>query len=185
MKKLFSLLFMLLVSVVTFSQTNLSQEEFNKLPIETQNQIKSVKAVSQTQENIEIAGKWVGFGKEVGTAVNESLKAVTQTAVDFSNTKLGKITILLVIYKVIGEDIIQALFGVLWLILVFTVAGFIHFNYGKNKRVLKSEKYDPEAKKVLKEYTIIQGAEEFQIASVVILVVGICFSIPMFLTIGC
>ena len=179
MKKVLVLFGLLLVSLVTFSQVNLSKEEFDKLPQEVQNKITGTK----TEAQIETAGKWVGFGKEVGTAVNESLKAVTGTAVDFSKTGLGKITMALVIYKVIGSDIIKILFGILWLIIIFSIALFVHRNYASDKRLLKSEKYNLESKKYDREWYIQEGDNDYRIASILILVIGVIVSIPMFLSI--
>jgi uncharacterized protein YxeA len=179
MKRTLLFISLLLVSLITFSQVNISKEDFDKLPIDVQNKITGTK----TDGQIETAGKWVGFGKEVGTAVNESLKAVTGTAVDFSKTSLGKITVALVIYKVIGSDIIRVLFGILWLILVFTISIYIHLSYGRDKKILKSEKYNIESKKYDREWSIQDGNIDFATASIVILVLGLLASVPMFLSI--
>ena len=178
MKKLITSFTLLFITILSFGQVTLSQEEFSKLPIEVQNQIATTKVDNQ----IETAGKWVGFGKEVGTAVNESLAAVTKTAVDFSETKLGKITIFLVIYKVIGGDIIQLGFGVLWLILIISLSLYINNNYGKNTRKLVSKTYNSESKKYDKQWEVIEGMDEYRVTSIIIFCVGFIVALKIFLT---
>lgn len=181
MKKLLTLVTIILISMVTYSQTNLSQEELNKLPIEVQNQIKSVKSVTETQTQVENVGAWVGLGKEVGEAFNGALTAITTTASKFADTKLGKVTMFLVIYKVIGEDIVQIGFGFIWLILVFSVTLFIHNNYAKDKRLLKKETFNPETKKYDREWEIQHGHNDYRITSILIFVIGIIASVPIFI----
>ena len=181
MKKLLTLM-LLFMSLVTFSQTELSQDEFKKLPIDVQNKINSVKKDSETNTQIETVGKWIGLGKEVGYAFDGALTAITTTATKFSETKLGKLTMYLVIYKVIGRDIIRLVFGILWIILVFTVSIYIHLSYARDKKILKSEKYNIDSKKYDREWYIQDGNIDFAIASAFILVIGIIASVPMFLS---
>jgi len=183
MKKLFLSMVILLSTVVTFSQTSLTPQELAKLPIDVQNQIKSVKASTETDAQIETVGKWVGLGKEVGYAFDGALTAITTTATKFSETKLGKITMFLVIYKVIGADILQVMFGILWLILVISIALFMHINYGKDKRILRKETYNTESKKYDREWEIRSGDDGYRVGSVLVLIVGIFISMPMFLSI--
>jgi hypothetical protein len=68
------------------------------------------------KEKIELYGKWVGLGKEVGDAVNGSLQAVTDQTAKFADTKVGKVTMALVIWKVVGDEFSGYLLGLLWLI---------------------------------------------------------------------
>lgn len=179
MKKLVLFLSLIMVSFLTFGQTTLSQDEFNKLPIEVQNQIKSVQERAQTEAKIETAGKWVGFGKEVGTAVNESLMAVTKTATEFSKTGLGKLTIGLVVWKVVGTDILQIIFGVIWIILITFIALFIHFKYAKPTKVLREEIYNPETKKYDRKWQIFEGSSEYKNTAIIILIIGYIIAIPI------
>ena len=172
MKHFLITLFLTMSYLVNYSQTQLTQEEFNKLPIEVQNQIKSV----QTNSDIETAGKWIGLGKEVGTAVNESLQAVTKTAIDFSETRLGKITMILVIYKIIGSDIIQFSVGILFLIVGLSIALFIHVKYAKPTKNLKSKKYNSETKSYDREWECYGGDSNFAIAAIIIAILSIIIS---------
>lgn len=53
--------------------------------------------------SVEQAHNWVGVGKEVGEAMNSGLEAVTTQASKFADTKVGKFTMFLIAWRVIGE----------------------------------------------------------------------------------
>ncbi|TSC67012.1 MAG: hypothetical protein CEO19_395 [Parcubacteria group bacterium Gr01-1014_73] len=75
-------------------------------------------------KRIEAYGKWVGVGKEVGTAVNDSLSAITTQADNFAKTGVGKFTLFLVAWKVLGKDFVGVIIGVPLLVvwtMLFTV----------------------------------------------------------------
>lgn len=67
----------------------------------------------KTVEQIEQIGEWAGKGREVGVAVNEALKAITTNTVEFSKTDLGKYTMFLVAWKVMGRDFVQLIISFL------------------------------------------------------------------------
>lgn len=68
------------------------------------------------QERVRTYGSWVGVGKEVGEAVNSSLAAITDQTARFADTKAGKFTMFIVVWKVLGEDIVGIVFGFLFLL---------------------------------------------------------------------
>lgn len=61
----------------------------------------------EAKSTIENVHGWVGLGKEVGEAVNTSLMAITTQADNFSKTGVGKLTVILVVWKVIGDQAIH------------------------------------------------------------------------------
>lgn len=63
-------------------------------------------------KKVETYGKWVGVGHEVGVAVNEGLSAVTTQANSFASTPVGKWTMAVIVFKVVGKDIIGLLFAI-------------------------------------------------------------------------
>lgn len=65
--------------------------------------------------------KWVGLGKEVGDAVNSSLQAITTQTSNFSQTKVGKLTMFLVVWKILGDMIVHLVTGFFLLIIFLTV----------------------------------------------------------------
>ncbi len=67
----------------------------------------------QLDQKIATYGKWVGIGKEVGVAVNSSLESITNQADHFAHTGVGKFTMVLVAWKVIGDQAIHLIVGLL------------------------------------------------------------------------
>lgn len=70
------------------------------------------------QKKVETYGNWVGVGGEVGEAVRESLLAVVDVADKFGNTDVGKFTLVMVAWKVMGESIVRILLGLLFFIVI-------------------------------------------------------------------
>jgi hypothetical protein len=97
------------VKTVTIPEDMLTEEQ----KIELQKQ--------ETLNKIKQYGNWVGLGKEIGTAVDESLGALTNRAEEFANTKVGAITLFIVLYKVCGTDFIQLIVGSSLLIFMITI----------------------------------------------------------------
>lgn len=75
------------------------------LPPELLQQLESKRQLAEVSQKIEAYGKWVGIGKELGVAVNESLSALTIQADKLSKTDVGKFTMFMVAYKVLGNDV--------------------------------------------------------------------------------
>lgn len=76
------------------------------LPAEVLQSLEGQRALAETAQKIETYGRWVGIGKELGTAVNESMSALTIQADKFAQTDVGKFTMFMVAYKVLGNDVI-------------------------------------------------------------------------------
>jgi|SRR6267378_3707652 len=64
----------------------------------------------------EEVSKWAGVGREVGAAVNSSLQAITVQTNEFAKTGVGKVTIALVVWKVLGDQLVHILGGVVELL---------------------------------------------------------------------
>ena len=105
MKK-FILFFVLLV--VPFSlmaeQHVLTEEQYLSLPKETREKL----AIESTVNKY---GEYAGLGKEIGIAINESLKAVEGSAERISKTDLGKTAITIVVWKVLYKDVLGIVVG--------------------------------------------------------------------------
>jgi len=175
MKKLILLIAALFMSASLFSQTSevtLTSEDIAKLSPELKAQISQIQFEKDISGKLETAGKWVGLGREIGTAMNESLTAITTTASNFAETHLGKFTMVLVAWKVIGTDFLQLCIGLLWIVIVLVVSFFMYRN-NTDRRVLMNKRWIPEAKQFELKYEIKSGDDEFKAASVVILCVGL------------
>ena len=84
--------------------------------------LKQIETKQQLERRVETAGKWAGLGREIGLAVNEGLQALTKTADDFSKTGVGRFTMFLIAWKVVGTDFLQLFFGTL-----FFLTGLVFF----------------------------------------------------------
>jgi len=114
--------------------------------------IKSQQELKTLQEKLDTYGDWVGVGSEIGNGVKEALNAVVDVSDKFSKTDVGKFTMVMVAWKIIGKDIIRIFLGIVFVIILST------FTY-KNLRKMYSYKIvtkDNGWKFWLpKEYTII------------------------------
>lgn len=81
--------------------------DISKLSPEARAEIESRKNV----EKIKQYGEWVGLGKEIGIAVDSSLASVTDRAAQFADTDMGKVTMAVLVYKIIGRDVVRIVVG--------------------------------------------------------------------------
>lgn len=111
----------------TSQSPNMITVDANDLDPATLATLKAKEAEQKMKEKIDTYGKWVGIGKEVGVAVDEGLTAVTKHSTAIADTRIGKVTMFIIAYKVIGKDIIRIALGLtIWFILtiMFTVSFF-------------------------------------------------------------
>lgn len=117
MKRLFLALVMALVSVTMFSQVTISQEDYNKLSPEARSSIEKVTTKKAIEGELKEVSNYAYLGKEIGTAVNETLKAVEESVVRVSETDLGKTAITVVVWKLLYKEIAGAAVGIVLLII--------------------------------------------------------------------
>ena len=104
---------------------------------------------AQQKQVVEVqsAREWVGLGKEVGEAINSSLSAVTEQTSKFADTKIGHLTMALVVWKVIGSDLVRLIAGALLFIVIFPIIIWSMRKYMAHK-YLVNETVDPATGKV-------------------------------------
>lgn len=124
MKNLFILLVVLMVSITTIyaqkpitasepveqilvNATDLTPAQLQKIKTETE--------LAELKKKVETYGNWVGVGKEVGIAIKEGLLAVVDVSEKFGDTKVGKFTMILIAYKIIGKDLLRIAIGLIFL----------------------------------------------------------------------
>ena len=100
---------------------------------------------------VQSAREWVGLGKEVGEAINSSLAAVTDQTSRFADTKVGRLTVALVVWKVIGAEIVHFVIAGILFFLIFPVIIWSMRKYVAHK-YLKTEKFDEKGKCISKEW---------------------------------
>ena len=139
MRKLNLVILCLLMTIMSFSQVRLTQEQYNNLPEDVKSAIQSqVSRDNEIENKVKTASKWAGYRKEIGTAVNECLKAVEGSAERISNTELGRVAIKLTVWKLLWKDIVGIALGLL-VFLTSVIIGCIIVRNGV-KMIEKSEK---------------------------------------------
>lgn len=109
MRKLLFFLFGLF-AFTAFSQVTISEEEFQKLPESVQQQIRPEGEVVQKMKE---TSKAVSIGKEIGTAVNETLTAVSDNVIKVADSDVGKTAISIAVWKLLYKDILGIVTGVI------------------------------------------------------------------------
>lgn len=121
----------------------------------TQEQIDKVNA-AEIQDKIQKYGNWVGIGHELGTAVNESLSAITTQANNFAQTPVGKLTAALVVWKVVGHDGMGFIIGALEIILIFPLWVWSYRKY-LPRNIVDTETLNDKGKVVSRTYKLINN----------------------------
>lgn len=144
---------LVLIAVMTFSVSAVAQDTSRvTVPksILTAQQLNQVTATN-TLTNV---SQWVGVGKEVGEAVNGSLEAISKQAVEFAETDVGKLTVNVLIIKLLGPMIVHVVGGifvlliglpvVVWLIRKNAVVRAIPMDQNKDG-LIRYTTFDPSA----------------------------------------
>ncbi len=127
-------------ATVTIPASSLTQEQREAL---------TTKAMDS---KIATYGKWVGVGKEIGEAVNSSLSAVTDNATKFADTKVGRTATYLVVWKVVGQDLLGFVIACLLLIVGIPIWAWSYRNALRNRYPIMEEKFDDKGKCVNRTY---------------------------------
>lgn len=90
--------------------------------------------VAELEQKLLTYGNWVGVGGEVGSAVKEGLMAVVDVAGEFGDTDVGKFTLVMVAWKVMGKDVVRIILGLLFLIIITLIFIKIYNNLYQNER---------------------------------------------------
>lgn len=97
-------------SFVSYGQNvTLTQEQYNMLP-------QNVKDEINLDNKIDKTSKYVSWGKEIGIAIDETLKAIGNNALEISKTSLGKIAIGVALFKLLIKDCILIIISFIALI---------------------------------------------------------------------
>ena len=104
------LLFILLslIAFTAYSQVTISEEDFNNLPKEIQSKIRPDSTII---EKLEETSKAASIGREIGTAVNETLTAVSDNVIKVAESNVGKTAIGIAIWKLLGRDVLGIVVG--------------------------------------------------------------------------
>lgn len=106
---------MLFMSVASFSQITISQEDYDRLSGETRTQIERITTEKAIKGEVKEVSEYASLGKEIGVAVNETLKAVEDSAIRISESNLGQTAITIVVWKLLYKEIAGVVIGILLL----------------------------------------------------------------------
>ena len=87
--------------------------DLSKLPADVVAQIQRANQMQQFGKDLETAGTYAQWGHEIGIAVNETLKALTEQSSKFGDTKVGQWAMILVTFKVVATDLPDLLNNIL------------------------------------------------------------------------
>ncbi len=129
MKKLFVFLVLTLslLTVTAYPQDNSLTYKTEDLTPEQLNVIKQLKAAEKSKslsmENLtpDKIDKYAQMGKGLGIAINEGLGAVTKNVEQFAQTSAGKWLMVLITWKVMGEDAV----GLVRNAIQWSIGGFL------------------------------------------------------------
>lgn len=98
------------VVILLLSSFAIAQEKTVSIP-ESQltEQQKQALKLQQASTVVEKAHGWVGIGKELGQALDGALGSLTQRSNEFAVTPVGKFTMFIVAWKVLGDQAIEIL----------------------------------------------------------------------------
>lgn len=155
MKKCLFVVFLAVLALFMLNMPELSAQVVDKEIVVkesdlTPGQLEKIKQ-RKVYDKIEEIGKYAGMGKEIGTGVREGLIAIKDVSTDLADTGLGKFTMFLIAYKIIGKDIIQFVVGFVFLAVFLS---FFIWSYRKNcvpRSILIRE--DKDGGKDYKDYT--------------------------------
>ncbi len=133
---------------ITIKKSDLSTEQLAEILAEKQ--------LQEMQKKVETYGNWVGVGGEVGTAVKEALLGVVEVSDKFGKTDVGKFTMIMVAWKIIGKDIIRILLGLIFIIVFVILLNRSYRTYTVRRIVTESNGWKfwlP------KKYTLVEPKE--------------------------
>ena len=111
--------------------SKLTQEQRAAIQLQvTQVAAKTADPVNLSETVRNEASKWGDLGKNVGTSLVAAAKEVGQGVNEFSQTPVGKVTTAIIVYKVIGHDVIHLVVGLLTLVVGTLVALYVFRRMG-------------------------------------------------------
>jgi len=123
MKKILIISLFIIFSIVSISYAQQVTVDLTKLSNNSRNEIMDLQKKTEetkipTKENVK---SWIGIGKEIGEAVNETAKALNVNVNEFAKTPVGKLTTFFLIYKIIGKDLTKLVLAICLFIFIMII----------------------------------------------------------------
>lgn len=143
------------LALVVSAAANTVTIDVNQLPESIKQQITQQAALQETKAKVAQYGEWVGLGKELGSAIDGGLSAVENHVDKIADTNVGKITMALIVYKVIGRELVHYISGIAFALTWVPIFMFILWRNHLVRRVLTSVTVDPTTKVKTKTYEVV------------------------------
>lgn len=184
MKKIYGLLFLMVFTLAispAYSQVPDQKITVNTsdLTVDQLAKIKAEQEVKELTKKLETYGNWVGVGGEIGTAVKDGLTAVVDVADKFGKTDVGKFTMIMVAWKVMGKDIVQILLGLLFFITFVTTLILVF------RRIVLPRKFkveNPGFFKYPKKFEVVKTELDSEGVTIVTIVFIVAFLLSIWIT---
>jgi hypothetical protein len=141
---------------VTINVNDLTPEQRAKVEAQQRLEISNAQ-IEELQKKIDTYGKWVGVGGEIGTAVKEGLSAVVDVADKFGKTDVGRFTMILIAWKVVGKDVVGIVLGLIFFITLTIIIVKVYKRVCMPRKVLTE---NPGFMKYPKKYEVIEPSVE-------------------------
>ncbi|MDP3953871.1 MAG: hypothetical protein Q8Q06_00450 [bacterium] len=147
-KALILLVFVCFISSICVAQTiigtdGLTEEQRAQLALQVAQMKKDNNSPATSlvdKVNPEELNKWVDLGKNIGVAIAATAKELGVAADEFLKTNTGKLTVALIVWHIMGPDILGAVGGTIaWFILVSIVIWSFRYFHMKKKVVNKKD----------------------------------------------
>lgn len=145
MKKLIiGMIALLAIPSIAFAQTVDTTGLTPQQVAEIQAQVEAKRSETpegQVRASIARANEWVDIGEGIGAGVAAAARETGQVVNEFAQTPVGKMTTFVILYKVVGKDIIGLIVGTI-AIAVFTTIWLIYTYsaFSKEKRIRVEDK---------------------------------------------
>ena len=107
---------------LTDEQAQQVRIQIEQLRAETLAEQRKTPAKQEVPPAVEQAAKWAELGKNIGVGLGAAAKEVGLAVNDFAKTDVGKVTTFVIVYKLVGKDVLVVSFGILVLLIGITVA---------------------------------------------------------------
>lgn len=154
----------MLIMLVSVANGAIAETKFSQLSASQQAELIAVVASSLSKVDGDVkqvqsddsAAKWIDFGKHIGAALSGTARELGVVANDFIKTPAGQLTTYLIVWKVMGRDIIHIAAGLIILLTMLPIwmymfrrmciiKGFTYVPISDNPRSFRkiAEFYDP------------------------------------------
>ena len=165
-------------SIDVSSLTDEQKTQLMSQAVQLQKEQPALDAANMSETVRTEASKWADLGSNVGKAAVSAAKELGVAANDFVQTPLGKITMGIVIFKVIGSSLIHLIVGLIVLLTGLSIAIYLIL-----KKKYHSVEYENATngwgtKKTIKAFTVDEDLTETHF-------IGACVSAAIGVVIGC